>query len=99
MTLHFDGIDTATDDDVEIDGDMGLLSGARAVFRVRKEYPDNHSYPDAICELLRLESTDGTRAIKSRDAAIRDFGVTTIENLEQHEGRVLTDQFKTGAAA
>ena len=99
MTLHFDGIDTATDDDAEIDGDMGLLSGARAVFRVRKDYPDNHSYPDAFCDLLRLESTDGARTLRSRAGAVDDFGIKAVHRLETDAGEALTEQFKRGEAA
>ena len=99
MTLHFDGIDTATDDDAEIDGDMGLLSGARAVFRVTREYPDNHSYPDAFCELVRLTSTDGKRTIAHRPAAILAFGIKAIHRLETDAGDALTEQFKRGEAA
>ena len=98
-SFTFDGFTRATDDDFELDGDLGLLNGARAVFAVRRDWSDD-GQPLAACELIALEAVSKPHAVIMRRARILEaFGLSAVHRAEEAASEELTAQFRMGVAA
>lgn len=102
--LIFDGFDEATDDDFEIEGALGLLSGGRAVFRVTVDWlnrGDHRSEADSVtCHLLRLETVDAPHVfLMDRGQALNLFGMAAVHGAERAAEETLLEQIARGKAA
>jgi hypothetical protein len=103
-SLFFDGFNEATDDDFEIDGDIGLLQGARAVFKVNVDWNwrgmDRSDADSVTCELIRLEATQKPHGkVMDRAQILNAFGLSAVHRAERSAEGELMEQFSTGVAA
>lgn len=98
-SFTFNGFTRAIDDDFEIDGDMGLLQGARAVFAVHRDWDDD-GQPLASCELIALEAVGKPHGtIMQRARILEAFGLAAVHRAEESAADELTAQLRMGAVA
>ena len=98
-SFQFDGFTRAIDDDFEIDGDMGLLQGARAVFAVHRDWADD-GQPLGVCELIALLDVNKPHGtIMQRARILEAFGLPAVHRAEESASAELTTQFRMGVAA
>ena len=103
-SLTFDGFNEATDDFFEIDGDIGLLQSARAVFRVHVDWnsrgQDRSDAASVTCELIRLETvTKPHIALMNRAFILCAFGIAAVHRAQERAAEELMEQFAQGVAA
>ena len=98
-SFTFDGFTRATDDDFEIEGDIGLLNGARAVFAVRRDWSED-GQPLAACELIALAAVKAPHGtVMQRARILEAFGLSAVHRAEEAASEELTAQFRMGVAA
>lgn len=98
-SFTFDGFTRATDDDFEIEGDIGLLNGARAVFAVHRDCDDD-GQPVAICELLALEAIRAPYGrVMQRARILEAFGLAAVHRAEKSAGDKVTAHLQAVVAA